>query len=80
MSEHNAITEWAFRQNDRYHTGFSIACEADDGAIYWDDLERGASFAIAVKAKATGSTDIVLCGGIQSLTDARAILRSLYTA
>lgn len=80
MTDHNALTEWAFRHNDRYHTGFSIACEDDDGAIFWGDLERGASFAIVVKAKAPGATDCVLCGGIQSLTDARAIVRGLYTA
>ena len=77
MTDHNALTAWAFKPNDRYHAGFSIACEHDDGGFYWGDLERGASFAVVCKAKTMGVTDFMLCGGIQHLADARAIVNAL---
>ena len=77
MTDHNALTNWGFKPNDRYHQGFSIACENDDGSLYWGDLERGASFAIVLKAKDIGVTDAMLCGGIQRLTDAKAIVAAL---
>ena len=73
----SALTNWAFTPNDRYHTGFSIACEHDDGGFYWGDLERGASFAIVCKAKGVGVTDYMLCGGIQNLVDAKSIVAAL---
>ena len=75
--DHNALTQWAFKPSDRYYTGFSIACENDDGSLYWGDLDRGASFAIVLKAKEIGVCDAMLCGGIQSVTDAKAILAAL---
>lgn len=73
----HGFTGWAFIPNDRYYTGVSIACEDDDGAIYWGDLERSASYAVTIKAKGVGVTDAVLCGGIQHLADARAIVAAL---
>ena len=78
MDNINALTAWAFSpRSGRHHAGFSIACENDDGSIYWGDLERAASFAIAIKAKDTGVCDMVLCGGIQHLADAKAIVAAL---
>jgi hypothetical protein len=71
------IIDWGFKPNDRYHTGLSIACENDDGSIFWGDLDRGASFAVVCKAKDIGVTDAVLCGGIRSAADARAIVAAL---
>lgn len=73
----SAILTWAFTPSSRYHDGLSIACETDDGGIEWADLERGASFAIVKKAKEPGATDMMLCGGIQSLQDAKRILAAL---
>jgi hypothetical protein len=75
----NALTAWAHNPKaGRHFPGFSIACENDDGSIYWGDLERGASFAIAIKAAEIGACDMVLCGGIQHLEDAQEIVRALW--
>ncbi len=77
MTDHNALTYWGASPSARYYDGWSIACENDDGSLYWGDLERSASFAIVKKAKEIGVTDLMLCGGIQHLDDAKAIVSAL---
>lgn len=67
------VLNWGNCEN--YEAGFYIGSDGDNGEHLRD--ASGWPYSIYRRASAIGSTDVVICHGIQSLEDATHILERL---
>ena len=70
---HLAVLNWS--HGDQFEAGYFIGSEGDDG-WHLRDPAAGWPWSIYRKTRQVGGTDVVLCGGIQSYTDAE-LLRAM---
>lgn len=75
---HLAMVNWPNEPNGRYHQGWFVGSEAEDGTHLRD--ASGWPYSVYRKGREPGTIDACICIGIQSRVDADAIVAALDLA